>query len=312
MTMKCKKCGNTLSDIEFIGGVCSKCHSVIDIKSGKDAELDGSNGVMKSDLRTEEEFCLNSITSQIESIKSLKSKSHRKILNVWIILILIITLCFRNFAITVLSMPLTLILVFIIMRVSSFAIDRKFDTEHLYGKALMVEKKYMVSRGDWPSIKETYFGYFSLDVLRICMIFCSWVYPIIFIALDPSSDSVDKVFGIFFYTLFVGIFVGLLLGVLIDELRINVSSCKCALKRLDEDVMKEFYSGIKRYRKDSIAISIFAFFPFMAFFSPDRWDDKACWFFVSAVFSYSLAFGMIKSELKDRKMKYRNIEKYHR
>jgi len=306
--MKCKKCGNVLSDIEFMGGVCSKCHSVLDIKSVKDAELDGSNGVMKSDLSTEEEFGLNSIISQIESIKSLKSKSHRKILNVWIILILIITLCFRNFAITVLSMPLTLILVFIIMRVSSFAIDRKFDTEHLYGKALRVEKKYMVSRGDWPSIKETYFGYFSLDVLRICMIFCLWLYPIILIALDPSSDSIDKVFLIFFYTLFVGIFVGWLLGVLINELRIDVSSCKCALKRLDEDVMKEFYSGIKHYRGVSIGMFILAFFlPLLGFScsSPDEsneWYYKVGCFVGFSILFNLLAFGVIKSELEDRKI----------
>jgi len=309
MTMKCKKCGNVLSDIEFMGGICSKCHSVVDIKSVKDAELDGGNGVMKSDLSTEEELGLNSIISQIESIKSLKSKSHRKILNVWVILILIITLCFRNFVITMLSIPLTLILVFIIMRVSSLAIDRKFDTEHLYGKALRVEKKYMVSRGDWPSIKETYFGYFSLDVLRICMIFCLWLYPIILIALDPSSDSMDKVLLIFFYIFFVGIFVGWLLGILIDELRMDVSFCKSALKRLDEDVMKEFYSGIKRYRGVSIGIFIFAFFLPLIEFSgsspsnePNEWYYKVGCFVAFSILLNLVAFGVIKSELENRKI----------
>jgi len=38
MTMKCKKCGNVLSDIEFMGGVCSKCHSVIEVESVEGVE----------------------------------------------------------------------------------------------------------------------------------------------------------------------------------------------------------------------------------------------------------------------------------
>jgi len=43
--MKCKKCGNVLSDIEFMGGVCSKCHSVLDKEGVKGVELGWNGGV---------------------------------------------------------------------------------------------------------------------------------------------------------------------------------------------------------------------------------------------------------------------------